>query len=251
LFALRGQDLGSLGLTAAQMDNIRELLSMFDQSPLLGFMPLLERLIAMALHVTLSLLVLRAFQKKNAVWVAAAILYHALVDFGAVMLRYSTENSLVIEASFLAITLPGLAWAFWTYRKDALQRMAKVGTEWGLFWQSLRKELLQLWRTKMVIVIIGVFALFGIASPLLAFFMPQIFGSIQGAEMFKDLIPQPALKDALDQYIKNISQFGFLIAILVGMGKVSGEKERGMTEMILHKPLPRWAFILWLQRLFI
>ena len=28
------------------------------------------------------------------------------------------------------------------------------------------------------------------------------------------------------------------------MGKVASEKEKGMTEMILHKPLPRWAFIL-------
>ena len=116
--------------------------------------------------------------------------------------------------------------------------------EWGLFGQALRKELLQLWRTKMVLVILGVFALFGIASPLLAYFMPQIFANIQGAELFKDLIPTPGVKDAIDQYVKNISQFGFLIAILVGMGKVAGEKERGMTEMILSKPLPRWAFIL-------
>jgi ABC-2 type transport system permease protein len=89
----------------------------------------------------------------------------------------------------------------------------------------------------------GVFALFGIMSPLLAHFMPEIFGSIEGAEMFKDLIPEPSAADAAGQYIKNISQFGFLIAILVGMGRVSGEKEKGITEMILHKPLPRWAYI--------
>jgi ABC-type transport system involved in multi-copper enzyme maturation permease subunit len=28
------------------------------------------------------------------------------------------------------------------------------------------------------------------------------------------------------------------------MGSVASEKEKGITEMILHKPLPRWAFIL-------
>ncbi len=96
----------------------------------------------------------------------------------------------------------------------------------------------------MVLVIVGVFALFGMASPLLAYFMPQIFGSIEGAEMFKDLIPTPTVTDAMAQYLKNISQFGFLIAILIGMGSVASEKEKGITEMILHKPLPRWAFIL-------
>ena len=62
--------------------------------------------------------------------------------------------------------------------------------------------------------------------------------------MFKDLIPDPTITDAMTQYLKNISQFGFLIAILVGMGSIASEKEKGITEMILHKPLPRWAFIL-------
>ncbi len=174
-----------------------------------------------------------------------AILYHALVDFGAVYLANKTSNALLLEGAFAAIILPGAIWAYLTFRNQARQnRQAFLGVEWGLFWQSLRKEMMQLWRTKMVLVIWGVFALFGIASPLLAYFLPQILGSIEGAQMFKDLIPTPAVTDAIGQYVKNISQFGFLIAILVGMGRVAGEKEKGMTEMILHKPLPRWAFIL-------
>jgi len=47
----------------------------------------------------------------------------------------------------------------------------------------------------------------------------------------------------MEQYIKNITQFGFIIAVLLGMGAVAGEKERGMTAMILSKPMPRWAFV--------
>jgi ABC-2 type transport system permease protein len=61
--------------------------------------------------------------------------------------------------------------------------------------------------------------------------------------MFKDLIPTPTAGDAMTQYIKNISQFGFILAILLGMGAVAGEKERGIVPMIISKPLPRWAFI--------
>ncbi len=245
LFALRGTDLSSLALNTDQLNALSKQMQIFNQSPLIAFLPLLERMIAMTLHIILSLMVLRAFQKQNALWVVFAILYHAIVDFGAVVLAANNTNSLLMEGIFFLTLVPGLVWVYYTYRSQIAQNIKPhLPVEWGLFGQSLRKELMQLWRSKMVFVISGVFALFGIASPLLAYFLPQIMGSIAGAEMFKDLIPVPSLKDSLDQYIKNISQFGFLIAILVGMGKVANEKESGMTEMILHKPLPRWAFIL-------
>ena len=244
LFALRGQDLSSMGFTSEQLAYVQLQLATLDKPGWIALLPLLERLIAMSLHISLSLMVLRAFQTRKAVWVVAAILYHALVDFGAGLLSHSITNLWLMEGIIFLFALPGLIWAFLTYRQEGRSNMARLPLEWGLFWQSLRKELIQLWRTKMVLVIFGVFAIFGILSPLAAYFMPQIFANIEGAEMFKDLIPVPSIKDALDQYVKNISQFGFLIAILVGMGKVASEKEKGMTEMILHKPLPRWAFIL-------
>jgi len=141
--------------------------------------------------------------------------------------------------------VPGILWVIRVFGKQLkANQQPGIPVEWQLFTVAIKKELKQLWSTKMVLVIIGVFALFGIASPMLAFFMPEIFSNIEGAEMFKALIPEPTVKDALTQYLKNISQFGFLIAILVGMGSVASEKEKGITEMILHKPLPRWAFIL-------
>ncbi len=233
-----------MGFTSEQLAYVQLQLATLDKPGWIALLPLLERLIAMSLHISLSLMVLRAFQTRKALWVVAAILYHALVDFGAGLLSHSVTNLWLMEGIIFLFALPGLIWAFLTYRQEGRSNMARLPLEWGLFWQSLRKELIQLWRTKMVLVIFGVFAIFGILSPLAAYFMPQIFANIEGAEMFKDLIPVPSIKDALDQYVKNISQFGFLIAILVGMGKVASEKEKGMTEMILHKPLPRWAFIL-------
>ncbi len=152
---------------------------------------------------------------------------------------------LLLELAFFISLLPGVFWVIKVFGKQLKTNVQpKLPIEWRLFGVALRKELIQLWRSKMVLVILGVFALFGMASPLLAYFMPDIFGSIEGAEMFKDLIPEPTIVDAMTQYLKNISQFGFLIAILVGMGSVASEKEKGITEMILHKPLPRWAFIL-------
>ena len=245
LFALRGTDLSTLGLSTAQLTQITGQMELFTRSPLNAFTPLLERLIAMTLHVVLSMMVLYAFQTKKSRWVFIAILYHAIVDAVAVLLASTVTNVFVIEGAFLATIIPGMVWVIKVYGKQARATIQQaLPVEWGLFWQSFRKEMIQLSRTKMVLVILGVFALFGIASPLLAHFLPQILSSVEGAEMFSSLVPTPTIKDALDQYLKNISQFGFLIAILVGMGQVASEKERGLTEMILHKPLPRWAFIL-------
>ena len=80
-------------------------------------------------------------------------------------------------------------------------------------------------------------------SPLSANFMPALLRSIEGAEQFADLIPEPSAVDAMTQYIKNVTQFGFVLAVLLGMGAVAGEKERGTAAMILSKPMSRWAFV--------
>ncbi len=245
LFAIRGMDLLSLNLGQEQILYLQQQLNFMDQSALMGLVPFLERIIAMTLHLVLSLMVLYAFQQNKRIWIVWAILYHALVDAIVVVLTLNNFDTLLIELGLFISVLPGILWVLKVYGKQLkANQQARLAIEWNLFAVAIRKELKQLWRTKMVLVIVGVFALFGMASPLLAYFMPQIFSSIEGAEMFKDLIPEPSTVDAMGQYLKNISQFGFLIAVLVGMGSVASEKEKGLTEMILHKPLPRWAFIL-------
>jgi ABC-2 type transport system permease protein len=108
---------------------------------------------------------------------------------------------------------------------------------------ALRKELVQMWRTKRVLIVAAVFGLFGMASPVMAYFMPQMFKAIPGVEQFANLIPKPTVMDALTQYTKNITQFGFILAIFLGMGAVAGEKERGTASLVLSKPMTRWAFV--------
>jgi ABC-2 type transport system permease protein len=58
------------------------------------------------------------------------------------------------------------------------------------------------------------------------------------------LIPPPTAADAVDQYLKNVSQFGVILALLVTMGAVAREKERGTAALMLVKPLPRGVFLL-------
>jgi ABC-2 type transport system permease protein len=111
-------------------------------------------------------------------------------------------------------------------------------------WNSLRKELLEAWRGKRFLVAIILLGAFGMMSPLLAKFMRELFGAIPGAEMFSAMIPEPTIMDAIGQYIKNIEQFGILLALLLSMGLVAIEKERGTAALMLSKPLPRSSFIL-------
>ncbi|MBN2677791.1 MAG: ABC transporter permease subunit [Anaerolineaceae bacterium] len=109
---------------------------------------------------------------------------------------------------------------------------------------SLRKELLEAWRGKRFLVSIILLGAFGMMSPLLAKFMREIFTAVPGAEMISALIPEPSIQDAITQYVKNILQFGILLALLLSMGLVAVEKERGTAALMLSKPLSRSSFII-------
>lgn len=106
----------------------------------------------------------------------------------------------------------------------------------------LRKELLELVRTRRLPIVLIVFALLGLVSPVVARYIREILEAVGGAE-FQGVIPDPVAGDAVAQLTRNLGQFGVLIAILVTMGAVAGEKERGTAAMLLTKPVGRGAFL--------
>ncbi len=106
----------------------------------------------------------------------------------------------------------------------------------------LRKELLEQWRTTRLPLVATVFLLVGLSSPLLARFTPEILKAV-GGDQFQIVLPTPTAADAYDQLAKNLGQFGALIAVLLAMGSVATEKERGTAAMILVKPVSRSAFL--------
>ncbi len=106
----------------------------------------------------------------------------------------------------------------------------------------LRKELLEQWRTTRLAVVATVFLLVGLSSPLLARFTPEILKAVGGGQ-FQIILPTPTAADAYDQLAKNLGQFGALIAVLLAMGSVATEKERGTAALILTKPASRGAFL--------
>jgi ABC-2 type transport system permease protein len=106
----------------------------------------------------------------------------------------------------------------------------------------LGKEILEQWRTFRLPVVATVFLLVGLSSPLLARFTREILKAVAG-DHIPIVLPPPTAADAVDQLAKNLGQFGGLIAVLLAMGAVATEKERGTAAMILSKPVGRAGFL--------
>lgn len=113
-----------------------------------------------------------------------------------------------------------------------------------IFWASLRKEILEQFRTRRFLITLIVLVLFGMLSPVMAKYLPELMKAIPGTGQFQITMPLPTINDAITQYIKNTSQFAIILALLLPMGAVAVEKDKGTAAMMLVKPLPRWMFLL-------
>ena len=113
-----------------------------------------------------------------------------------------------------------------------------------IFLAVLRKELVEQWRTRRWVTAAVVFLFFGFLSPLGAKLLPDLLEGLGDTGGVMIEIPPPTAQDALLQYVKNMSQFGVLLAVLLAMGTVAREKERGTAAMVLSKPVSRADFLL-------
>ena len=113
------------------------------------------------------------------------------------------------------------------------------------FLAVFRKEMMEQWRTYRILIVAAVFTAFGLASPLLAKFTPEMLKAIPGVPAgILGAIPAPTVADAITQYVKNMNQFGILLALLLAMGMVVQEKERGTAAFFLTRPVSRETFLL-------
>src|SRR4030042_2745633 len=103
---------------------------------------------------------------------------------------------------------------------------------------AFRKEWMELIRSYRLLIVAVVLVFFGLTSPLLAKFTPEIISFIPGGTDISKLIPPPTVWDAVTQYVKNMTQFGIILALLLTMGAVAQEKDKGTAAMMLVKPLP-------------
>jgi ABC-2 type transport system permease protein len=105
----------------------------------------------------------------------------------------------------------------------------------------IRKEIREQLRTYRLVVVAGVFLLFGISTPLMLKYLPE-FLKLAGENMQINM-PPPTAAQALVEYAGSVGQIGVLVAVLVAMGSVANELQRGTAVMTLSKPVTRAAFI--------
>ncbi len=108
---------------------------------------------------------------------------------------------------------------------------------------AVRKELIEQWRTYRLLILLILMFVWAMLSPLTAKYMPLLFTLIPGGEQVAGLIPQPTIMDAIAQYVKNLPMFGIVLALLLNMGSMASEKDKGTAALMLVKPLSRAAFL--------
>lgn len=109
---------------------------------------------------------------------------------------------------------------------------------------AFRKEWMEALRSYRLLIVVFVLIFFGLTSPLQAKLLPKILAAaLPPGSDISSLIPTPTVLDAIKQYVKNMGQFNLILAVLLGMGAVAQEKDKGTAAMMVVKPLPRGSFL--------
>ena len=115
----------------------------------------------------------------------------------------------------------------------------------------LKKELFESIKTYKLVIMLAVFLVFGMISPLTAKFTPEILKwamesdpSTAGMDL-SGLLTEPAAFDSWVQFFgSNTGQMGLIVLVIVFSGMISSELSRGTLTIMLSKGLSRAAVIL-------
>src|SRR5258708_5815138 len=109
----------------------------------------------------------------------------------------------------------------------------------------LKKESKELWRTSRVLIAAVAFLILGLQGPVLAKILPDLIkNATPNLSGMQIIIPQQKATDALVTYFSQMSFMPILVLILLGMGTLAAERERGTQIFVLTKPVTRTQFIL-------
>jgi len=107
---------------------------------------------------------------------------------------------------------------------------------------SIKKELMELFRSKKILILAILFLFVSVSSPILAKLIPTIFKTIPG--IGEITIPDATWRDAIDQFIKNANQFIGIVIVFMFAGAIAEEKNKKTLEIVLTKPISRAKFLL-------
>lgn len=107
----------------------------------------------------------------------------------------------------------------------------------------LKKEFLESTRTSRLWVMLVIFFILGVISPLLAKLMPELVANFMPDGM-AITVPEPTALDSWTQFFKNVGQLGLIVMVILFSSLLSGEFTRGTLINMLSKGLCRNTVIL-------
>lgn len=114
-------------------------------------------------------------------------------------------------------------------------------TQWMVMY---RKEALEMWRSYKCLWVPLVFLLLGAMQPVTYYYMPTILDSMGNLpEGTSITMTVPSAPEVIYSTLSNLNTTGILVLVLACMGMISGERSRGVAELILVKPVSAFHFI--------
>ena len=112
------------------------------------------------------------------------------------------------------------------------------------FTAILKKELMEGLRSYRTLIMVLVFAFFGVLSPLTAKMTPEIISTFMPDEAKIIVMPDPSAIDSWAQFFSNVTQMGIIVMVIVFSGILANELTRGTLIILLTKGLSRISVIL-------
>lgn len=104
-----------------------------------------------------------------------------------------------------------------------------------------KKELREQIKTHRLLIVLAVFLVLGMGTPLMLYYLPSIVNTSEGTQI---PFPDFTAADVSIEFLSSIAQIGMVVVILVSMGAVSRELERGAAVLTLSKPVGRGTFVI-------
>ena len=105
------------------------------------------------------------------------------------------------------------------------------------------KELMESFRNYRLMILLAVFLIFGMMSPLTAKLLPELLSSMDlgGAAI---TLPEPTAMDSWMQFFKNIGQMGLLVLVIIFAGITANELSSATLINMLTKGMKRSTVLL-------
>jgi ABC-2 type transport system permease protein len=102
--------------------------------------------------------------------------------------------------------------------------------------------MVEAWRTYRLGTLSGLFVVLGIVTPLATRYLPELLRAFGPTDLEIGL-EDTGLPEVVDGLLGNLVRFGGAAAVLLAMGAIAGERERGTLSFVLAKPVGRAAFL--------